>query len=136
VVKGSKKSARKPDPLLADAQAASAEGRHDEAERLFREAAARKPPSAEALFFLGHFLQETGRPRDAIPFLKRARRLQPEVGEIDLQLGFAYQDAGDAGQAEKLGSPWAICKHCRTVTRTPPSPFATPSKSGRTIPPP
>ena len=102
MAKGSKKSARKPDPLLADAQAASAEGRHDEAERLFREAAARKPPSAEALFFLGHFLQGIGRPREAIPFLKRARRLRPGVGEIDLQLGFAYQDAGDNGQAEKL----------------------------------
>jgi tetratricopeptide (TPR) repeat protein len=97
-----KKPARGPDSRLTAAQEAFRGGRHDEAEHLFRTAAASKPPSAEALFFLGHFLQETGRPQEAIPFLKRARRLHPEAGEIDLQLGLAYQDAGDPAQAENL----------------------------------
>jgi tetratricopeptide (TPR) repeat protein len=102
VTKKPKKPAREPDPRLAAAQDAFRSGRHDEAERLFRGAAASKPPSVEALFFLGHFLQETGRPQEAIPFLKRARRLHPEAGEIDMQLGLAYQDAGDLTQAENL----------------------------------
>ena len=102
MAKKPKTPARSLDQCLAAAQDAFRAGHLEEAEQLFREAAAGKPPRAEALFFLGHFLQETGRPRDAIPFLKRARRLKPGVGEIDLQLGLAYQDAGDAGQAEKL----------------------------------
>jgi tetratricopeptide (TPR) repeat protein len=101
VAKRPKTSAPGPDKCLAAAQDAFRAGHLEEAERLFRKAAAKKPPRAEAFFFLGHFLQETGRPREAIPFLKRSRRLHPEAGEIDLQLGSAYQDLGDLEQAEK-----------------------------------
>ncbi len=100
--KPKKSASRGPDPRLAAAHDAFRAGRNRDGERLFREAAASKPPSAEALFFLGHFLQETGRPQEAIPYLKRARRLHPEAGEIDMQLGLAYQDAGDLAQAESL----------------------------------
>ena len=75
-------------------------GQREEAEKAFREAANLKPESAEALFFLGHFLQESGRPQAAIPFLRRARKKTPHVAAITLQLGVAYQDAGDLEAAE------------------------------------
>lgn len=75
--------------------ATRASGDRAGAEAAYRAALALDPGSANALNGLGVLLVETGRPLDALPILERATRSDPSLWEARLNLGIAYQTAGN-----------------------------------------
>lgn len=70
------------------------------AERLFQEALALNPDSAEADLQLGRlYVNQRKRLPEAISLLKKARTLAPNLAGIDATLGSAFLNSGDGQQA-------------------------------------
>ena len=76
-------------------------GDYEKAEIEFRAEMQIAPGSAAAAYKLGSVLLNRGRLADAISELRRADALQPEMPETLLELGRAYNTAGDPAAAEK-----------------------------------
>ena len=84
---------------LGNAKRAS--GDRTGAEAAYRSALNADPGAANALNGLGVLLVETGRARDAIPFLERAAASDATLWEARLNLGIAHQTAGNLDAAAK-----------------------------------
>ncbi len=82
---------------LGNARRAS--GDRTGAEAAYRSALNADPGAANALNGLGVLLVETGRARDAIPFLERATASDASLWEARLNLGIAHQTAGNLDAA-------------------------------------
>jgi Flp pilus assembly protein TadD len=75
-------------------------GRVPEAVERFRALAEEKPDDALTLNFLGYTLVERGvDPREALPLLQRAARLDPDNGAIWDSLGWAHFSLGNPKDA-------------------------------------
>ena len=82
---------------LGNAKRAS--GNRSGAETAYRSALALDAGSANALNGLGVLLIESGRPLDAIPYLRKAAQTDPGLWEVRLNLGIAHQTAGQLDAA-------------------------------------
>ncbi len=86
----------------ADAvRAVLAEGRHEQAARLARRAAAAEPMRPELHYLLGRALVELGRDAEALPALRRATYLEPAAGLAHFLLAGALARCGDARAAAR-----------------------------------
>ena len=68
----------------------------DEALSLLQRAVQSSPQNAQAHFYLGRILEETGQPAKAIEEVQAAVKLQPGFVEAQTQLGKMLQRSGDA----------------------------------------
>ncbi|HYM75300.1 MAG TPA: tetratricopeptide repeat protein [Candidatus Dormibacteraeota bacterium] len=68
-------------------------------EKSLKEDVARGPESFDANHRLGQFLIESGRAREAIPYLERAAQQDPAAYENAFDLALAYSSAGDYQRA-------------------------------------
>jgi tetratricopeptide (TPR) repeat protein len=75
--------------------AARETGDHPAAERAYRAALALDDSLPDALNGLAVLLVQADRPREALPLLERAVKLDPNFGEARLNLGIARQQSGD-----------------------------------------
>jgi tetratricopeptide (TPR) repeat protein len=71
------------------------------AEAEFRAETKQQPGKAEAAYRLGAALLQQGKTSEALPELKRANELKPEMPETLYSLGKAASLAGDSATAEK-----------------------------------
>jgi tetratricopeptide (TPR) repeat protein len=74
-------------------------------EQTLRAAAARQPTDFEANRRLGKLLLEQGKPREALPYLQQASRLQPADYHSSYELALAYADAGEYEPARATLEP-------------------------------
>ena len=70
-------------------------------ERLLRETAAREPESFDANHRLGQLLVADGKAREALPYLERASRLNPDNFENAYELALACTDIGEYERADR-----------------------------------
>jgi tetratricopeptide (TPR) repeat protein len=77
--------------LMCEAYAAHSRGDQARAEEIYRSVLADEPDHPDALRLLGAALSGTARPYDALPYLERALRLNPDLPSIWLDLGQAVQ---------------------------------------------
>jgi Flp pilus assembly protein TadD len=73
---------------------------YDEAHTLIASALTQTPDSAAVLDSMGWVLYRQERPREALPYLRRARELASDP-EIDLHLGEVLWAVGDQAEARK-----------------------------------
>jgi tetratricopeptide (TPR) repeat protein len=104
---------------LGNAKRAS--GDRTGAEAAYRSALTLEPGAANALNGLGVLLIESDRPLDAIPYLRKAAQTDPGLWEARLNLGIAYQTAGqlDAAAAAYravLAAPARFARQRRAAT--------------------
>ncbi|MBT3295327.1 MAG: tetratricopeptide repeat protein [Verrucomicrobia bacterium] len=76
-----------------------AEGRMQEAARLYREALRMDPDLAEAHYCLGNVLKASGRKGDAIGHYRQAIRLKPDMADAHYNLGNALVALGRTEEA-------------------------------------
>lgn len=74
--------------------------RYAEAEKSLRRVLAQRPDQAEVHYVLGAALEASGRPREAIPELRSALDVSPELRDALRSLGRAYQKVGDRARAD------------------------------------
>jgi hypothetical protein len=86
---------------LADARAALAEGSADRARRLLDDLSRAHPERAEVYLLLSEAYQRLGRWGEAVIALGRAAALDPLVGAVHYQLGFAAAHTGDLHRARE-----------------------------------
>lgn len=72
-----------------------------EAERYATQALAMSPSNPDILDTYGWVLIRTGRAREGLVFLERAKTLNPHIYCIDLHLGVAYREMGDEARARE-----------------------------------
>jgi tetratricopeptide (TPR) repeat protein len=77
-------------------------GRHDNAVLEFRAAIAIDPKSVPSLYLLGVALLDAGLPREALPHLRKAHKLAPDNGEIQVSLVRAQFQLGNNAAALEL----------------------------------
>ncbi len=68
-------------------------------ERVLQEAVAREPANFDVNHKLGKLLVEEGKPREALPYLERASKLNPKSYENGYQLTLAYVGSADYQRA-------------------------------------
>ena len=83
----------------ANAERALAEGRYDEAERLYRELARQTPGVAEVHAKLGVTYYQEGKYSEAIPELRRALALKPGLPNLDALLAMSQSELGQHAEA-------------------------------------
>jgi len=76
-------------------------GKIEEAVDRYRQAAAADPRSTDARFNLGVALLRSGRPKDALPELRRAAELRPDDAQFQNALGHVFERMLDLRDAEK-----------------------------------
>lgn len=81
------------------AMALAQSGSLDEAQALFQELLARDPGSASLNYFLGDVLRNAQKPREAIPYLLKARAADPNFLAVRKSLGLAYMQTGETEKA-------------------------------------
>src|SRR6476646_8476269 len=83
----------------ANAERALAEGRYDEAERLYRDLARQSPDVAEIHAKLGVTYYQEGKYAEAIPALQRALKLKPALPNLDALLAMSQSELGQHAEA-------------------------------------
>lgn len=72
----------------------------------YRAGLAMKPPDGHAVYFfnnnLGYSLNQLGKPKEAIPYLKRAKEVSPHLPNAYKNLALSYQALGDIKNAAEL----------------------------------
>ena len=72
----------------------------------YRDGLAMKPPDGHAAYFfnnnLGYSLNQLGKPKEAIPYLKRAKEVFPHLPNAYKNLALSYQALGDVKNAARL----------------------------------
>ncbi len=84
---------------FANAERALAEGRYDEAERLYRDLARQSPDVAEIHAKLGVTYYQEGKYAEAIPALQRALKLKPALPNLDALLAMSQSELGQHAEA-------------------------------------
>jgi predicted Zn-dependent protease len=84
---------------FANAERALAEGRYDEAERLYRDLARQTPGVAEVHAKLGVTYYQEGKYSEAIPELRRALALKPGLPNLDALLAMSQSELGQHAEA-------------------------------------
>jgi len=88
------------DEVLSEARTMLAEGRLEDAARMYKEAIALDPEySADAHNELGNVLYTAGRPQEAIPHYREILRLAPRYAEPHYHLGMALDAVGQTREA-------------------------------------
>jgi hypothetical protein len=77
--------------MMCDAYAAHSRGDKSRAEALYRRALIAEPDHPDALRLLGATLGDTARPYEAVPYLEKALKLQPDLPSVWLDMGQAIQ---------------------------------------------
>ncbi|MDA1000747.1 MAG: SUMF1/EgtB/PvdO family nonheme iron enzyme [bacterium] len=138
-------AAKPPSPALAlsrKGERAYLQEDYDAAERFFRDALRIEPGALHALTGMGWTLYDDGRPKGALPFFLKARKLHPNDGSAQRGLGYLYYRSGDKEKARQmLGSldkeKWPelanIDAELRRKKTTPPAKTA-PSQAGSAPP--
>ncbi|RED54187.1 tetratricopeptide repeat protein [Aestuariispira insulae] len=90
--------------VTAQAVEAHQAGQSDKAERLFRKAAAMKPPQPQALYNLGVFLRQAGKPREALAAFNKVLTASPDHLGALVESGFARLSLSDIELAVGLFS--------------------------------
>src|SRR5438067_6569596 len=95
------------DKTLGELLAASASGAKDEIERTDR-LLDEYPDDGRLHFLRGSLLAGIGRSIEALPSLRRAVELAPDLAIARFQLGFFLLTSGEAGEALEVWGPLAL----------------------------
>ena len=88
------------DGEISRAKLLRAKGDYDEAARSFAQLLLVEPDDARVVGEFGKVLEQQGRSRDALPYLKRAAQLAPSDWSVQSALGVAYDQTDDHASAK------------------------------------